>query len=292
MIRFDSARRAALMEDLVGFLLRRPLDLLPFDQVRERLRLRHLVDRGVQEVPLERIVGTIGREREFNRAFLPRVEALRDRWEGIKELAEGPLGFPPVELYQVGEAFFVLDGHHRVSVARALGAPTIEARVKEFLTPVPLESDTSVEELLLKRGLADFLETTGLVPEQPDEFRVTVANGYERLLDHINVHRYFLGIQAGRETSWSEAVESWRDTVYRPMLETIRRSEVLEEFPGRTESDLYLFTMDHLHHLRQRYASDTLSAERAVQHFSLLHRGRHRLREKLSAWWTRRMQRR
>ncbi len=283
---FDSARRAAVMQDLLSHLLKKPADLLPFDEVRDRLQLKQVVDRGVQEVPLDRIVGTLEREREFNRAFLPRDENLRERWEELEELAEGARGFPPVELYRVGDVHFVVDGHHRVSVARAKGQPTIEARVKEFSTGVPLSPEASIEDVLLKEGLAGFLAATGLSPATPDEFRVTEPNGYERLLDHISVHRYYRGIELGRPVSWEEAVRSWRDTVYRPMVETIRKSRILEEFPGRTETDLYLFTMDHLHHLRQRYGP-TFPLSRAVRHFELSLSHRRGPLGKLRLWWRR-----
>ena len=139
---FDNARRIALMQDLLSHLLKRPADLLPFDQVRERLHLLRVVDRGVQDGPLERIVGTVQREREFNRAFLPREEKLRERWEDLEELALGARGFPPVELYRVGDVDFVVDGHHRV---------------KEFVTDVPLDPGASIEDVILKEGLARFL---------------------------------------------------------------------------------------------------------------------------------------
>jgi hypothetical protein len=131
---------AAVMHDLLALARRRPLDLLPFEEVRDRLKLRRVVDRGTRDVPLGRIVGTFGRRGEFNRAFLPRSESLRERWEDLKDLAEGAAGFPVVELYLVGDVYFAVDGHHRISVARALGAPSIEAHVLEFITPVPLTS--------------------------------------------------------------------------------------------------------------------------------------------------------
>ncbi len=281
---FDSARRSALMHDLLWHLLKRPADLLPFDQVRERLRLRRVVDRGVQEVPLERIAGTVEREREFNRAFLPREEALRERWEDLEELARGAPGLSPVELYRVGDVDFVVDGHHRVSVARAQGAPTIEAHVQEFLTDVPLSADASIEDLLLKEGQARFLEATRFAPSFPDEFRVTEPNGYERLLDHVSVHRYYRGVEVARPVSWEEAVRSWRDTVYGPMIETIRQSRILDQFPGRTETDLYLFTMDHLHHLRQRYGPN-FPLSRAVRHFELSVRPPRGPLGGLRRWW-------
>lgn len=265
---FDAARLGAVMTDLLALVRQRPRDLLPFEEVRERLRLRRVVDRGTRDVPLERIVGTFGRRGEFNRAFLPRSEALRERWEDVRELAEGSSGFPPVELYQVGDACFAVDGHHRISVARALGAPTIEAHVLEFLTPVPLGADASLEDVLGKEGLADFLETTGLVPSGPDEFRVTHPGDYAEMLEHVAVHPYFLGLDLARDVSWAEAVRSWYETLFRPMTETIRESGVLRDFPGRTEADLYLFTARHLHALRARWGDD-VDPGRAVKHFRL-----------------------
>ncbi|HEX6899283.1 MAG TPA: transcriptional regulator [Thermoanaerobaculia bacterium] len=264
---FEAARRAALMTDLLAVLAGRPTDLLPFETVRRELGLRHLVDRGIQQVPLDRIVGTLGRPGEFNRAFLPRDEALRDRWDRLLHLAEGPLGFPPIELYQVDQAYFVVDGHHRVSVARSLGAPTIEAHVTEFLTPVPLEPGVSLEDVLLHSGQAAFLEATGLTAEAPDDYRVTVPDGYERLIEHIRGHGYYRGIEEGRDVPWHEEVTSWRDRVYRPMIGIIRASGILEEFPGRTETDLYLFVMDHLHNLRQRYHNPAMPPEAAIEDF-------------------------
>lgn len=98
----------------------------------------------------------------------------------------------------MGDAYFVIDGHHRVSVARALGAPTIEAHVREFLSDVPILPEDSIEELVLRRGRADFLEATG-IEGGPDDFRVTEPDGYERLLDHISKHRYYLGLDQKRD---------------------------------------------------------------------------------------------
>lgn len=280
MSEFDSARRAALMQDLLRFVQGRPADLLPFEEVKEKLRLKQIIERGVMEVPLDLIVGSVGREHEFNRVFLPRDETLRDRWEEVRDLAEGQRGFPAVELYYVSDVYFVVDGHHRVSVARSLGSPTIEARVKEFRTSLPLTTDTTLEEIILKSGLVDFLETTGLAAETPDEFRTTIPNGYERLTDHINVHRYYRGIETGGPVSWEDAVISWRDTVYRPMTKTIRDSGILESFPDHTECDLYLFTMEHLHYLREQYGNAGEKRERVVKHFALSQRKGRKSRKK------------
>ncbi len=248
---FDTVRRAALMQDLLRQLLGRPVDLLPFDAVKDALGLSHLVDRGVQEVPLSSIVGTVGREREFNRSFLPREEELRHRWQELDALLEGHRGFPPVELYRVQDAYFVVDGHHRVSVVRAHDSPTIEARVMEFVTPVPLAPDESLEDVLLKRGMSGFLEATAIPTEDAEPFRCSTPDGYERLLEHIAGHRYVMGTRLQREIPWSEAVASWRKNVFETMTAAIHAGRVMEEFTEFTPADMYLIVMDHLYYLRQ-----------------------------------------
>lgn len=265
MSRFDAARRAALIRELLKPLHRQPRELLSFDEIRRQLQLRHLVDRGLQDVQLDQIVGSLGRADEFDREFLPRREALRERWQQIEDLAEGPIGFPPVELYKVGGAYFVVDGHHRVSVARSLQAPTIEARVQEFQTSVPLDPDDSSEEIVRKQGLTDFLEATGLAATDDESYRVSLPYSYQKLLEHICVHRYYLGIENERPFDWPEAVASWRDTVFRPTLATIRQHDLMQAFPDRTETDLYLYLMDNLHYLREQYGSAAPEPDQAAE---------------------------
>ncbi|MCU0293654.1 MAG: hypothetical protein MUF10_16980, partial [Thermoanaerobaculaceae bacterium] len=221
------------------------------------------------------------------REFLPRDEALRERWVELEELAVGAAGFAIVELYRVGEAYFVVDGHHRVSVARSLGAPAIEAHVQEYLSPVSLSPDESLEEVLAKRSLVEFCEVTNLAQDASGDFVCTHPGGHARLLEHIAAHRYFLGMEWGREPSWPEAVSSWFENVYRPMVGTIRASGVLGEFPGHTETDLYLFVMDHLHHLRERYAGKDVTPVQAARHFRFFFRPRVGLGERLKGWWRR-----
>ena len=94
------------------------------------------------------------------------------------------------------------------------------------------------------------------------------------MLEHVAVHRYFLGLDLSRDVSWEEAVRSWYETLFRPMTGTIRASGVLAEFPGRTEADLYLFTARHLHDLRNRFGDD-VDPGRAVRHFRLQARAQH-----------------
>jgi hypothetical protein len=127
------ARREVFRQRLVCALKRCPFDLVPFEEVRQRLRLAHRICRGLQEIDLECIQGSVGRYRDFTSAFLPRQRHLRQRWERV-QLMIATQGLPPIEVYQVGEAYFVLDGNHRVSVARQMGLKMIEAYVCEFVS--------------------------------------------------------------------------------------------------------------------------------------------------------------
>lgn len=262
--RFDRARTRAFVSDLLGILSGRREGLVPFEEVRQRLRLRNRAYQGLQDVPLDRIVGSLGRYQDFTREFLPRNSGVRQRWMNVLRWAESTVGLPPVELYKVGEAYFVKDGNHRVSVARAMGAPTIQAYVWEYETRVPITAALDVDELIRKQESLHFLERTGIDRLCPDaQIDVTVPGGYRELEEHIDVHRYYRGLEAGREIPHEEAVLSWYDHVYMPVVQAIRRHDILEEFPGRTETDLYLWIMQHLHFLRERYG-DLVSPEAAA----------------------------
>lgn len=251
---FSLAHGRAFLQRALAVLRRQPpASLLSFDMVRDKLKIRGQHSAGTQLVPLDTIVGTVGRYREFDRAFLPREEHIRERWKTIYEATQTH-GLPPVDLYKVGDVYFVRDGHHRVSVLKELGATFVEATVTEFDTPVPLSPDVREGDLNLKEEYAIWLLETDLAtlrPEQRIEF--TLPGQYRKLLEHIAVHRYFLGMQEQREIPYAEAVARWYDEVYMPLVRVIRETRVLEQFPDRTEADLYLWLIEHRHYLSQEH---------------------------------------
>jgi hypothetical protein len=265
---FSKARMSAFWQEAWAFLRGKSIDLLSFEEVKHRLRLRDERYLGLQEVELDKIVGSVGRYRDFTRTFLPRTNAVRSRWQRLDAIARGPQGFPPVELYKVGDVYFVIDGNHRVSVARQLGAKTIEAFVTELPTPVPLDANTQPDDLLIKEGYADFLRQTRLDVLRPgSEVILTEPDRYRQLIEHISVHRYFLGLEQKRDISWDEAVTSWYDNVYMPMIELIRKYDVLSLFPGRTEADLYAWLIKHQEALRLHLGGEYVPPEEAVEDF-------------------------
>lgn len=220
--------------------------LLSYDEVSRQLKIKGRSSSGIRDIPLSAIVGSVGRYSDFTRNFLPKHNANQERWARVRAAADEMVGWPPIEVYKVGEAYFVLDGNHRVSVARNLGAETIQAEVTEIRTRVPLSPSDTPDDIIAKAEYAQFLEETrldDLVPEA--DLQVTAAGGYPQLLNHIEVHRYYMGIEQEREIPFDEAVLSWYETVYQPIVDLIRGSGLLRRFPSRSEADLYLWIGQH-----------------------------------------------
>lgn len=254
---FKEARRRAFLSELIDTVRRRSSELLSFEEVRKRLNVRGQRYLGHQTIPLDRIIGSEGRYADFDRRFLPRTDALRNRWSNVDRAMIQSVELPPVELYKIGDIYFVRDGNHRVSVARQQGASFIDAYVTELQVDVPLNADLSVRDLMLKEEYSDFLEWTnlaGLRPQQRIEF--SEPGGYLELVRHINAHRYYMGKEQKHEIGRDEAVADWYDTVYMPIVRVIREQNVLRAFPSRTEADLYRWIMDHRWYTRERTGTD------------------------------------
>jgi hypothetical protein len=174
-------------------------------------------------------------------------------------------------LYRVGDVYFVLDGNHRVSVAKRTGIGFIDAEVTEIETRVPLTDTLDADELEIKGEYAHFLGCTRLDklrPEQRIEF--TVGGGYQQLLEHIAVHRYAMEQEERRPIDEDEAVCDWYDHRYLPLVEIIREQQILSDFPKRTEADLYLWITEHQHYLRDLCGPDVI-IEQVAQHFADRH---------------------
>ena len=106
-----------------------------FQDLQNALRAHNRVRRGVRVVDTDRIVGSVGRSRDFDRCFLPLRASTGERWKRVDVAFHRGEDLPPVTLYKLDGAYFVLDGNHRVSVARYHGLRTVEAEVTEFLPP-------------------------------------------------------------------------------------------------------------------------------------------------------------
>jgi nucleotide-binding universal stress UspA family protein len=251
---FRRARVKARLQHLWAAVTGHSESLLPYDEITKRLRASGISSKGIQDIPVESIVGSVNRYQDFNKNFLPLREVSRERWARVKSAMTSPgsIGLPPIRVYKVGDAYFVLDGNHRVSIARQMGIETLEAYVTEIKTRVPLSAEDDPEDIILKAEYTQFLEETDFDEIIHDEeLRLTFPGQYETLKEHIRVHRYYMGIEQSREISWEEAVRHWYTQVYQPVVEIIRDQDILEEFPDRTETDLYIWVLDHQTYMQE-----------------------------------------
>jgi hypothetical protein len=249
---FSRARFKAFLNRAFAAISGQPTTLLDYDEIKQSLHIGGPIYRGVQTVRVDQIVGSLNRYHEFDRAFLPAENQLAARWQSIDNAFYKDISLPPVVLYKVGQVYFVVDGHHRVSVARQQGQEFIDAEVRECSTKVNFTPDLKTEDLKILGEKVRFLERTRLDDLRPQaKIRLTVPDGFDRMLEHIAVHRYFMGLDLKRDISEEEAITHWYDTVYFPIVKMIRQSKILKDFPDKTEGDLYLWVLDH-----QRYLAD------------------------------------
>jgi nucleotide-binding universal stress UspA family protein len=243
---FNTAHRRADIKEIISFITGKKETLLSYDEVRSKLQAHQGTDKGLHDIPLDSIIGSVGRYTDFTRDFLPRRQSDSERWASVYDYMNKQQEILPVSLYKIGEAYFVLDGNHRVSVARHLGFQYIPAYVTELNTRVPITPDTDYDELIIKEEYTRFLKKTRLDYMRPDQdLTVTAPGVYEKLEEHINTHRYFMGIDFQRDIHYFEAVTHWYDEIYMPVREMITRQGILRSFPGRTETDMYIWIMEY-----------------------------------------------
>lgn len=265
---FQRARFKAFVNRVRASISGKPTTLLSYDEIKEKLHIGGPIYRGVQTVLVDQIVGSLNRYHEFDRVFLPATDTLADRWQRVNRAFYQEISLPPVVLYKVGQVYFVVDGHHRVSVAREQGQIYIEAEVRECSTRVNITPDIKTEDLEILENKVHFLERTSLDSLKPDaNIKLTIPDGFDRMLEHIAVHRFFMGLDLKRDISEEEAINDWYDTVYMPVVNVIRDTNILKEFPGKTEGDLYLWVLDHQQYLVLQEGLPLRPPEEAAREF-------------------------
>src|SRR5436305_15168916 len=241
---FDSARSRAFRRTVRAILTGHPPRLHSIEPMLKAAGLEGSAYAGTHEIPLDRIAGSAApdaKSQDFDPGFLPINRRMRERWTRIYQaMVEGD-ELPPIDVYKVDDSYYVIDGHHRVSVARNLGRPVINARVINVKTRAPLDPSVDAAALLRAAEYAAFLETTQLHRTRPDaRLECSRLGRYDEILKHILGHAYFMGLEQGRSVPLKEAAASWYDHVYRPVEDAIREHHVLERLPGWTEADVYV----------------------------------------------------
>lgn len=268
---WNQARRQAFWKRVSNALglSREPFDLLSFEEVQRKLHLMQGSYRGLQVVPINQIVGSVGRYNDFTRTLLPLVESdgARARWQRTAEMQVSRDGLPPVELYKVGDDYFVKDGNHRISVARQLGTESVDAYVWEYVAKVgEPTAGGSVNDLIVKTEHQAFLDRTRLDIARPDQKIVLTEPGmYPALELEIEFYRENLRRIDGEDRSYDAAATAWYDTVYTLAVDVICETGALDMFPNRTEADLYVWITLHRKELSECYGNRCVASQQAMQ---------------------------
>lgn len=244
---FQSARQKAAVQEILARVTGKSTQLLSYEEVAEKLRLRARMERGIQHIPLDAIVGSVGRNTEFTRTFLPRRAGDQQRWANVKAaFMDMDANLPPIEVYKVGEVYFVVDGNHRVSIARQEKFKMIEARVIEFNTEVNLTPDVQLDDLIIKAEHVQFLDETRIHELRPNvDLTVTTPGQYEKMMQEICEQELLLEQEQKEQVDFQDATVNWYDTMYIPLAEAIRDRGLLRWFPGRTITDLYVWISEN-----------------------------------------------
>jgi hypothetical protein len=237
---FSRARRRQQWSRVLARLRGRSGDLdvmLPFDEVVAALGRRGQQYRGLREVPLDSIVGSTDRTRGFDRFFRPTSALGRQRFERIAAAVRRGVDVPPIEVYQVGEAYFVRDGHHRVAVYRALGRSSIWALVTEVLTVLGASRDLRLDELPLKGHERLFRERVPLSRGARESIALSRPEDYARLAEGVEAWGFRAMQASGEILDRRATAEAWFREEYVPTVRLLREAGLLH---GGSDAELYL----------------------------------------------------
>jgi hypothetical protein len=256
---FGRLRKKEIIARILGLLKAQKDEMLSLGEVRSLLRPSTEHYRGLKAVPLSRIVGSEGRYKDFNKAFLPRHDRLMGRWTRVDVAHYEDVILPPVKLFEIGGVYFVRDGNHRVSVAKAKRAEFIDAEVVSLASVIAIHPDMDRDDLkkaVIEFERRKFFEETGLDAKRPGcSLTFSEVGRYEEIKEHVLEHKWYMNLKKTEEIPFEVALLSWYDTVYMPIVRIIREEKLLSRFPNETESDLYVFIGKHWGELSRRYGA-------------------------------------
>jgi hypothetical protein len=245
---FNRARRRRALARLSARLRGEPSDvnhILPFEEVVQALGQIGERRLGLQVIPLDSIVGTVDRSREFDRRFRPTTQRVRPRWERIAVAQRRGEGMPPIDVYRIGEMHFVKDGHHRVSVARALGHKDINAYVTEILTQVGANREIRLSDLPLKSHERLFYERVPLPADARARIELSDEWRYAALAEAVEAWGFRAIQDRGEVMSRAEVALTWFKDEYEPVIELLQEADLIG---SGTETEAYM-RVSHLRYL-------------------------------------------
>jgi hypothetical protein len=260
---FARARRREVLARLAKRLRREPADVhmvLPFEEFRDALGFRGERHLGLQVIPLDSIVGTVDRTREFDRRFRPTSRRVRDRWQRVAEAQRRGQAMPPISVYRIGNLHFVEDGHHRVSVARAQSRRDIDAYVTEVITEVDPQEGLDLADLPLKSHERVFYERVPLPKETRSKIRLSDPWEYAQLAEAIEAWGFRVMQALGQFMTREQVAEAWFREDYEPIVATLREAGMIGD--RETETEAYMRVVAERYFLMRTHEWDEGVLER------------------------------
>lgn len=225
--------------------------LLPYEEVRGHLRILGQRYVGVRPIPVEKITGSVDRMVDFDRFFRPRRPELRKRVKSLKAAFERD-EMPPITVYEVGGLYFVIDGHHRVALARETRMEYMDAEVTAISTSHQLHPGVDIPQLIHTEQHRIFMERTGLAGATAKDASIEVhrPTGYADLLEIVEAHAYHLSITRGVLVPIDEAAADWYAAEFLPAIEAVRAVGLVGRYAHKSNGDLYLWVNGKLRELR------------------------------------------
>lgn len=268
---FFRARNKALINDLQHLLTPEETKLLSFNDIKQMLKPKNEVYLGMKVIPIELIVGSEGRYQDFDNRFFPRSAHLKTRWARIDQAHLSDIILPPITLYEIGGLYFVRDGNHRVSVARSKGVENIDAEVISLQSEIKLKPSTSKKGILkqiIQYEKRVFYSETNF-GDITDCWNIDFSSPgqYDVLYQHILIHKYYINQSSTEEISMHDAIISWYEKVYLPVIQAIKKQKLLRKFKHRTLSDMYVWLIRYWDEVKQKFGQD-VTLESAASEFS------------------------
>ena len=267
---FSRARNKALFNEIQHLLTPEEASLISLNDVKQLLKPKAETYQGMKVIPIDKIVGSEGRYKDFDNHFFPKSNFLKQRWEHVDEAAINDIILPPIKVYEISGVYFVRDGNHRVSVAKARGTEFIDAEVVSLQSEIKLKDPNNLADII--RQIVNyekrvFYAETGF-GDITDYWCLdfTTPGRYDVIYNHILTHKYYINQKKEEEVTMEEAILSWFNTVYLPLVTSVRKKHILHNFPKRTLADMYVWIVRYWDELKQKFG-DEVPIEAAVVDF-------------------------
>ncbi len=264
---FYRAKTKARFQSIFSALHWKNNDLLSLYEVTSIIKPKSETYLGMRTIPVDKIIGSEGRYHDFSSAFFPKREQLKTRWVSVDSAIINDVILPPISVYSLGGYYFVRDGNHRVSVAKAQGMEYIDAEVVELDSEIEIKPGITMKEL--REKVVEYERNMFIAQYKPtylpmDNIKFTTPGAYPEMVNHILVHKYYINQNIDHEITFEEAARSWYENVYSPIVQEVRAENLLQAFPGQSEGDMYMWLVRRWDEMK-RTEGQNLSAEEAVR---------------------------